>query len=638
MPVTGLAAPAFRPLPLGSVRPQGWIARQLRIQADGLTGHLDEFWPDVAESQWFGGRAEGWERAPYWLDGAIPLAWLLDATPLKTRITRDVEFILAHQRADGWYGPYPEDAVAKRYDMWAILLANKALVQYHEATGDARVLDAVTRSLRALLAGLDRTPLYGWGKFRWFEGLVPIFHVYERAPAPWLIELAGKLRAQGVDYRALFATDDLAVATPRRGLWKWTKHVVNTGMAAKASALGWRLDQRPEDRAFARGMIDFLDRHHGQVTGMFAGDECLAGRNPLQGTELCSVVEFMYSLEHLFSAFGDPFFGDRLERVAFNALPATFAPDMWSHQYDQQVNQVECSVRENHMWTTNGPESNLYGLEPNFGCCTSNMHQGWPKFAAHLWMASPDGGLAAAAWAPCRVETTIRFVPIRVDVETDYPFRDRVDVIVQSGAQVRFPLHLRVPGWADGATVRVGSGPETPMRPGSMHLVDRTWGKEPTRLALHFPMRPKVTTRYNGAVAVERGPLVYSLLIGEQWAQVNADKPHRELPHGDFEVHPTTPWNYGLAVDPERPDAGIAFEERPVGDRPFSPEGAGTMAQARGRRIPAWKMAHGWAGEISPADVAWSDPGKATTDQPLEDVTLIPYGCTNIRITEFPRA
>ena len=636
-PVTGLAAPAFRPLPLGSIHPQGWLARQLRIQADGLTGHLDEFWPDVAESQWFGGQAEGWERAPYWLDGAIPLAWLLDEARLKTRITRHVEFIVAHQRADGWYGPYPEDAVAKRYDMWAILLANKALAQYHEATGDARVLRAVTRSLRALLSGLDRTPLYGWGKFRWFEGLVPVFHVYERAPEPWLIELAGKLRAQGVDYRALFATEDLAVPTPRRGLWKWTKHVVNTGMAAKASALGWRLDQRQDDRAFARGMIDFLDRYHGQVTGMFAGDECLAGRNPLQGTELCSVVEFMYSLEHLFSVFGDPFFGDRLERVAFNALPAAFAPDMWSHQYDQQVNQVQCTINPDHNWTTNGPESNLYGLEPNFGCCTSNMHQGWPKFAAHLWMASPDGGLAAAAWAPCQVETAIRSVPVHVDVETDYPFRDRVEVVVQTDAPVRFPIHLRVPAWADGATIRVGSGPDVPMRPGSLYLVDRMWGKEPARLTLHFPMRPKVTTRYNGAVAVERGPLVYSLLVGEQWTRVNSDKPHRDLPHGDFEVRPTTPWNYGLAVDPGRPGATIAFEERRVGDRPFSPEGAGVTAHARGRRIPAWKMAHGWADEISPTDVAWSDPRKAATDQPLEDVTLIPYGCTNIRITEFPK-
>ena len=135
-------------MPLGAIRPAGWLQRQLRIQADGLTGHLDEFWPDVAESQWFGGKAEGWERAPYWLDGAIPLAWLLDDAPLKARITRYVDFIVAHQRADGWYGPYPVDAVAKRYDMWAILLANKVLAQYHEATGDARVLDAIVKSLR----------------------------------------------------------------------------------------------------------------------------------------------------------------------------------------------------------------------------------------------------------------------------------------------------------------------------------------------------------------------------------------------------------------------------------------------------------------------------------------------------------
>ncbi len=258
------------------------------------------------------------------------------------------------------------------------------------------------RSLRALAAGLDRTPLYEWGRFRWYEGLVSAFYVYERTREPWLLDLARKLRAQGVDFEALYRTDDITVPTPRRGLWKWTKHVVNTAMATKAAALSWRLDQRPADRAFATRMLEILDRHHGQVTGVFSGDECLAGRSPLQGTELCSVVELLYSLEHLFSVFGDPSFGDRLERVAFNALPATFAPDMWSHQYDQQVNQAQCTVNPDHLFTTNGPDSNIYGLEPNFGCCTANMHQGWPKLVAHLWMKTKDEGLVAAAWAPSR--------------------------------------------------------------------------------------------------------------------------------------------------------------------------------------------------------------------------------------------
>ncbi|MEN3340004.1 MAG: hypothetical protein V7647_3680 [Acidobacteriota bacterium] len=632
----GLADPSFRPLPLGAVRPAGWLERQMRIQAEGLSGHLDRFWPDVAESQWFGGTAEGWERAPYWLDGAIPLAWLLDDKPLKTRISGYVDYIVSHQRTDGWYAPYPVDAVTHRYDLWAILLANKVLTQYHDATGDARVLQAVSKSLRAVAAGLDRTPLYAWGKFRWYEGLVSIFYLYERTREPWLLDLARKLRTQGVDFGALFRTRDITVPTPRRGLWKWTKHVVNSAMAPKAAALSWRLDRRPEDRAFGKQMIDILDEYHGQVNGMFSGDESLSGRNPVQGTELCAVVEFMYSLEHLFSVFGDPFFGDRLERVAFNALPAAIAPDMWSHQYDQQVNQVQCTINPEHGWSSNGPESNLFGLEPNYGCCTSNMHQGWPKFAAHLWMKTPDEGLVAAAWAPCHVRTTLRGVDVSVAVNTEYPFRDRVTLVVTPASRLRFPLHLRVPAWADGATVRVGSGADAAMAGGTLHRIDREWTGA-TEVTLHFPMRAVVSVRYNEAVTVERGPLVYSLQIAEAWSRVNAEKPHRELPHADFEVRPASPWNFGLVVDAERPADVFRFEERPIGERPFSPDGAGVVAHARGRLIPAWKIVRGWAGEFSPADSAWGDPASQVTDQPVQAITLVPYGCTNIRITEFPR-
>ncbi len=626
--LVGLSDPAFRPLALGSVRPTGWLERQLRIQADGLSGHLDEFWPDVGQSQWFGGEAEGWERAPYWLDGVIPLAWSLDDQPLKAKITGHMEKILAGQRSDGWYGPYPVDASVKRYDLWAILLVNKVLAQFHEATGDDRVFSAVEASLRALTAGVERTPLYNWGKYRWFEGLIPIFYVYERTGEEWLLDLARTLRRQGTDYPAIYAAEGIALPTPRRGLWTWDKHVVNTGMAVKAAALSWRLDQRPEDRAFPSEMLAILDRYHGQVNGMFTGDECLSGKNPVQGTELCAVVEFMYSLEILLSVFGDPVFGDRLERVAFNALPATFTPDMWAHQYDQQVNQVQCTINPDHMWTTNGPESNIYGLEPNYGCCTSNMHQGWPKLVSNLYMEAPEGGLAVVAWAPSEARFLSGDIPVTATVETDYPFRDTVTLTLAADGSAAFPLFLRVPFWAEGATVQVDSERPSPMTPGTFHRLEREWSGR-TPIGIRFPMRPKVTLRYNDALAIERGPLVYSFSPEEEWTRVNADQPHRELPHGDFEVRSASPWNYGLILDQARPEEGLAFEEREVGDRPFSPEGAGMMARVQARRLPRWEMAHGWAGEIV--------PGVQQSDEPVDELTLLPYGCTNIRVTEFPR-
>ena len=194
-----------------------------------------------------------------------------------------------------------------------------------------------------------------------------------------------------------------------------------------------------------------------------------------------------------------------------------------------------------------------------------------------------------------------------------------------------------MPEWAAGATVSLAGGaPRSRCGRVRLHRVEREWVGE-TTLAVSLSDAAEGHGRYNETVAVERGPLVYSLAIGEAWTRIHEDEPHREMPHGDFEVRPTTPWNYGLVLDPARPEASLRFEERPVGDRPFSPEGAGMSAVAKARRLPRWTLAHGWAGEISRADPEWARAVPREPDGPLEEVRLTPYGCTNIRITEFPR-
>ena len=199
---------------------------------------------------------------------------------------------------------------------------------------------------------------------------------------------------------------------------------------------------------------------------MFSCDEHLAGTNPTQGSELCTVVETMFSLSQSLSILGDPTLGDRLERIAYNALPGTLTDDMWAHQYNQQSNQIECG--HIHPWLSDGPESNLFGLAPNFGCCTANYHQGWPKLTSSLWMASSDGGLAAAVYAPCEVSTTLNGNPIHLAVSTDYPFRSQIRIQVHSDASAHFSIHLRIPAWATGATLKVNGKPEP--NPTAVHI------------------------------------------------------------------------------------------------------------------------------------------------------------------------
>jgi hypothetical protein len=330
----------------------------------------------------------------------------------------------------------------------------------------------------------------------------------------------------------------------------------------------------------------------------------------------------MFSLEQDIAILGDPALADRLERITFNALPATFKKDMWARQYDQQVNQVMCSVLERN-WTDNGPESNIFGLEPNFGCCTSNMHQGWPKFTSHLWMAMRAGGLVAVAYAPSRVDAIVGGnVNVAIIEDTEYPFRNTVRLTVYPAARVTFPLQVRIPMWTSGATVSVQGGPTVDVQPGTFHVLEREW-KAGDVVELVFPAALKVTRHYHDGLVVNRGPLVFSLPLGEEWKQIAG-----EVPHADWEVYPTTPWNYGLILDPENPGPALSLEERPVGEMPFSPEGAPVRVKARGRRIAEWRLEAGSAGPLP--------RGPVRSQEPEETLTLIPYGCTNLRVTVFP--
>ena len=604
-----LQANAFNPLPLGSVMPKGWLLDQLRLQAKGLSGHLDEFWPDLGpNSAWLGGSGEGWERGPYFLDGLVPLAYLTEDPVLIAKVKKWMDWTLSNQRPDGAIGP------VKNTDWWPNYVMLKALVQYQEASGDARVIPLMEKYFAYQAAHLDERPLKEWAVFRWHDEVLSVLWLYNRNGDRALLDLAHKLHTQGHDWEAQFANFNTTERVPR-GATNLSTHGVNNAMAMKAAAVWWLITGQKGDRDSLYRMLDMLDRYHGQPNGIFSADEHYAGRDPSQGTELCAVVEAMFSLETDMAILGDPAFGDRLEKIAYNALPATLSPDLWAHQYDQQANQIMCSI-SNHRWATNGPESNIFGLEPNFGCCTANMHQGWPKLAGSLWMATNDRGLAAVVYGPSEVTAMLGGKSVTIEEVTDYPFRDSVSLAVKLQGTTRFPLVLRIPAWAGAARVTVNGQAIAGVKAGEFLRIEREW-KSDDKVVLQFPMAVRTSTWYNNSLAVERGPLVYSLKVGESWNKIK-----QTGPAADWEVYPTTPWNYALVK------GAFQVSEKPIAQQPYTAAASPVEITAKARRLPQWTLVDDSPGPLPVSPV--------TTKRPEETVTLVPYGAAKLRITAFP--
>ncbi|HUB79477.1 MAG TPA: beta-L-arabinofuranosidase domain-containing protein [Bryobacteraceae bacterium] len=610
-----LAENVFYRLPLTSVKPAGWLRDQLQLQAHALTGHLDEFWPDVGpNSAWLGGSGEGWERGPYYLDGLVPLAYLLDDPRLIAKVKPWIEWTLTHQSPDGSIGP------AKNRDWWPLMIMLKVLTQYHEATGDPRVVPVMEKYFAYQGRELATEPLKEWAIYRWQDELASILWLYNRDGDPRLLDLARQLKSQGFDWEKLFVNFPFHGKVPS-GEAHHDSHGVNNAMGLKTAALWQLISHDPADRAATTRMLRELDEFQGLPNGLFSADEHFAGRNPSQGTETCAVVEEMFSLELDLAALGDPALGDRLEKIAYNPLPGGQSADLWEHQYDQQPNQVMCSLGRRD-WGTNGPESNLFGLEPNYGCCTANLHQGWPKFAASLWMASADNGLALAAYAPSRLVTSVKGVDVAIDETTDYPFRDRVSLAVSPAVKLRFPLYLRIPAWASEATVSVNGQKLDGLRAASFQRVEREW-RQGDRVEIVLPMKVRTIAGFNGSISVERGPLVYSLAIGESWSKLKQTGPVT-----DYEVYPTSAWNYGLRVDAADPAASFHVTEAPVARQPFDRATPPIMLRVQARRLPQWVIVDDSAAPPPQSPVL--APGKDET------VTLIPYAAARLRITSFP--
>jgi Beta-L-arabinofuranosidase, GH127 len=628
----------FIMLPVDAVEPQGWLREFLNRQRGGLTGHLGEIsaWLQKEDNAWLSKNGKGkygWEELPYWLKGYIELGYIFKDPKMMAESKTWIEGALASQRPNGDFGPDEKFEDGSR-DYWANMIMLFCLQSYHDHTNDPRVLELMTKYFHYQLTVPDDAMLtHYWQKMRGGDNLQAIHWLYNRTGDPDLLKLGEKIHRCTADW------------TKQNDLPNW--HNVNIAECFREPAQYYLQSKSKTDLAASYANFLEVRKRYGQVPGgMFGGDEnCRPGYDdPRQAVETCGMVEQMLSDEMLMQITGDPFWADHCEEVAFNSYPAAVMPDFTSLRYLTAPNMV-ASDGKNHAPGIDNTGPFLMMNPFSSRCCQHNHSHGWPYFAKNLWLATPDNGVCAAMYSASEVSmkvadgTTVHFTE-----DTRYPFEDTIRFKFRADQAVEFPIYLRIPAWCKAAKITINGKPaEVAAKAGKYVRISRGWTTGDV-ITLQLPMEVSVKkwTANHDSVSVNYGPLTFSLKIGERYDRHDSTK----TAIGDsswqkgadpskwpsYEIQPTTPWNYGLVLDPQHPEKSFTVKQGtwPANNFPFTTDATPITMQVKAKRIPEWTLdRHGLCAVLQDSPAA--------SNEAEETVTLIPMGAARLRISSFPQ-
>lgn len=626
----------FIKLPVGSIRPEGWVKEFLLRQRDGMTGHLTEIsgWLEKENNAWLspdGTGKHGWEEVPYWLKGYLSLAYTLDDKDMINEAHTWIEAALNSQRSDGYFGPWIEKQ--GNPDLWGNMIMLWCLQTYYEYTTDPRVIELMTNYFKWQLEYPEEKFLKDrWDTIRAGDNLYSVYWLYNITGDEWLLELGKKIQRNTANWRI------------DSNLPQW--HNVDIAQGFREPATRWMQTKDSADLAATYNNFHLVRRIFGQVPGgMFGGDEnCRMGYiDPRQGIELCGMVEQMASDELLLRFTGDPMWADNCEDIAFNTYPAAVMPDFKSLRYFTCPNMVTTDAR-NH-----NPGINNHGrfliMNPfSHRCCQHNHAQGWPYYAENMWAATPDNGLAAILYSAGTVTARVGDgTEVKITEATNYPFEEKIRLTVHTPDAVKFPLYLRIPGWCETAKISINGKTVTETFAASKYVrLEQLW-KNGDEVLIDFPM--KITMRQwptnQESVSLNYGPLTFSIKIDEEYIRqdsrvtkfddsiLHPQTQDKQWP--SWEINPKSTWNYGLVCNPSNPepDFTVIKKEWPKDNFPFTTNSAPIEIKAKGQTIPSWKIDNNYLCGVLP-------PNPVQSHEPVEEITLIPMGAARLRISAFP--
>lgn len=635
----------FHELPISSIKPKGWTRNFLQRQKDGLTGHLEVAGRPFNTNMWLDSKiqaAEGathmwwpYEQTSYLIDGMFRCGVLLDDDYLVNRAKEQMDFVLEHPDEEGYLGPeFMKEA--SNWNRWPHAVLFRACMAYYDATEDPQILNSMKRHF------LSGTASHADGR-----------DVCNIEAILWLYEKTGDntLLQHGVTAYLEYLHAPLAEMGDYQ---PQALHGVTYNEISKLGSILYLYTGEKQylDKSIKR--YNYLEEQCELADGLHSSTEILRGKDSLDSHETCDITDYTWSAGYMLMATGKAKYADKIEKVIYNALPGAVTSDFKALQYFSCGNQVIADSTSNHNLYMRGTQVMSYRPMPGTECCSANVNRAMPNFISRMWMKTKNNGLAAVLYGAgsvnCKVGVNNQF--LKVTEETEYPFNDQIRFVFNMENPCEFDFAFRIPVWCVRPEVFVNDKRlDKELAAGSFNTITRCF-EDGDIISLKLPMDICVRNWDDGGVSVERGPLVYSLKIDEKWERVGDVLSSDEFPA--WSIYPASPWNY--ALDGDHIADKIKLEHRRVDDNPWTCDSAPVIMKLDARRVPGWELErkkkffceyykNGYKqGYIENEQEIVLTPGLPSSEQldscindPTEEITLVPYGCTNLRITVFPK-
>ena len=617
---------------VNAIHPQGWLQTLLQRQHDGLTGHPEALSYPYNTCLWAGeisrsdeSYGDNWwryEQTAYYTDGLLRLGYELNAEEMVSKAMEGIEYTLAHPDEDGRLGNSTLIGIT-----WPMSVFFRVLQAKYEHDGDARIPAALEKHY------LNFTPqelaggIVGGRNIISIEG---ILWTYGKTGNPKLLQLAEEAWA----IQDKFAVDETAILSDE----PFYMHSVTFCEMLKLPLLLYAYTGKQRYLDLAMTAIRKVERESMLPDGVPSSAEFLLGDDIDISHETCDIVDFTWTLSHYLAVTGEAEWADKIEKAIYNAGMGCITKDFRSLQYFSSVNQFIATGSSNHNIYKHGSTWMAYRPTHATECCSGNVNRMLPNFVSRMWMTDSEGGAVAAIYGPSTATFPTENGSVTITCETDYPFGETLTFRVSGDEDASIPLTLRIPTWCSHSSLAVNGSPVDIYMPAGTFAKVSSAVKDGDVITLTLPMSVEKKTLAGQGVYFQRGPLLYAYAIPqkmtedtEEYANMHGKKPENP----DFKcwnITPTGDFNYAYADDGQPLVVSYPALEEIGGTIPYDLRYTPVNV-----RIPVKQIE--WSLVDNRYTPALPEQGHLTL---LNNVTqyldLVPYGCTELRLTVFPDA